>query len=110
MTQSELYFEPTVFKRSGGSEKSFPMNDENRIDLILKELNAIYQREEKRSLGYNQLPYHGPELVLEAIDSLQKAIEWDEPTDQDLGYGGEPPMTMDEMHTAAWKEHQAMHS
>ena len=110
MTQSELYFEPTVFKRSGGSEESFPMDDENRIDLILKELNAIYQREEKRSLGYNQIPYHGRELVLEAIDLLQEAIKWYEPTDEDLGYGGEPPMTMDEMHTAAWKEHQAMHS
>jgi len=22
---------------------------------------------------------------------------------------GEPPITLDEMHTAAWKEHQEMH-
>jgi hypothetical protein len=46
--------------------------------------------------------------VLEAIGLLERAIEWDEPTDEDLI--GEPPITMNEMHSAAWKEHQAMHS
>jgi len=45
---------------------------------------------------------------LDAIGSLERATEWDEPTDNDLT--GEPPMTADEMHTAAWIQHQAMHS
>jgi hypothetical protein len=109
MTQSELHFEPTVYTRHDGTQTTFEINDERRIDMILKELSAIYQREEKRPLGYQQLPYHGPELVLEAIGLLERAIEWDEPTDEDLGYGSEPPITMDEMHTAAWKEHQEAH-
>lgn len=106
MTQSELHFEPTVFKGIHGNEKSFPMNDENRIDLILKELSAIYQREEKRPMGYNHLPYHACEYILEAIGLLEQANEWPEPIEDSYG---EPPITMDEMHSAAWKEHQEMH-
>jgi len=108
MTQSELHFEPIIYTRHDGTQVTFEVNDERRIDMIIKELSAIYQREEKRSLGYQQLPYHSPELVLEAIGLLERAIEWDEPTDEDLI--GEPPITMNEMHSAAWKEHQAMHS
>jgi hypothetical protein len=109
MAQSELNFEPTVYTRPDGTQVTFEVNDERRIDMILKELIAIYHREDKRILGYQQLPYHGLEHVLEAIGLLERAIEWDEPTDEDLGYGAEPPITMDEMHTAAWKEHQEAH-
>jgi hypothetical protein len=107
MAQSELHFEPTVYTRNDGTQATFEINDERRIDMILKELVAIYQREEKRPLGYQQLPCHGPELVLEAIGALDRAIEWDEPTDEDLI--GEPPITMNEIHSAAWKEHQEAH-
>jgi hypothetical protein len=108
MTQSELHFEPTIYTRHDGTQVTFEVNDERRIDMIIKELSAIYQREEKRILGYQQLPYHALELVLEAIGSLERAIEWDEPTDEDLI--GEPPITMNEMHSAAWKEHQEAHA
>jgi hypothetical protein len=44
---------------------------------------------------------------LEAIGLLERATEWDEPTDNELT--GEPPITADEIHTAAWKEHQEAH-
>jgi hypothetical protein len=43
---------------------------------------------------------------LEAIGYLEKAIEW--PGEIEDSYG-EPPITMAEMHSAAWKEHQEAH-
>jgi hypothetical protein len=107
MSQTELYFEPTTYQKPDGTGLIFPMREERRIDLILKELSAIYQREDKRDWPDKTLPYEAPELILEAIGLLERATEWDEPTDNDLT--GEPPITMDEMHSAAWKEHQEMH-
>lgn len=107
MAQTELHFESTIYKLSDGAERVYPMHDDKRIELILKELMAIYQREQKRPLGYNDLPIGADEYLLEAIGQLERAIEW--PGDCDDNYG-EPPITIDEMHTAAWKEHQAMHS
>ena len=108
MSQTELNFEPTIYHRPDGTQITFAMREERRIDLILKELNAIYQREEKRDWPDKTLPYEAPELILEAIGLLEKATEWDEPTDDELT--GEPPLTTAEMHDNAWKEHQAMHS
>lgn len=107
MSQTELHFEPTVYQRPDGTQITFEMREERRIYLILKELSAIYQREEKRDWPDRKLPYEAPELILEAIGLLERATEWDEPTDEDLT--GEPPMTADELHTAAWKQHQEMH-
>ena len=42
------------------------------------------------------------EVITEAIKK--------ESTDEQLGLVGEPPITLDEMHTKAWKEHVAVHS
>ena len=106
MAQTELHFESKTYKLHDGSEHTFVMHDDKRIELIIKELQAIYQREEKRPLGHNDLPYGANDFLLEAIGYLEKAIEW--PGDIEDSYG-EPPMTMDEMHTAAWKEHQEAH-
>ena len=107
MKQTELHFEPTVYHSPSGKEIIFQVSEERRIDMILKELMAIYQREEKRDWPDKALPYEAPELIFEAIGLLERAIEWGEPSDADLC--GEPPMTADEMHTAAWKQHQEMH-
>ena len=107
MPQTELHFEPTTYQRPDGTQITFEMREERRIDLILKELSAIYKREEKRDWPDRNLPYEAPELILEVIGLLEKATEWGEPTDDDLT--GEPPMTADELHTAAWKQHQKMH-
>lgn len=108
MSQNELHFEPDVYQSITGTQIVLEMREERRIDLIIKELKAIYERENKRSWEYTQLPYEASELLLEAIDLLEKATEWGEPSDDYLT--GEPPITMDEMHTAAWKQHQEMHS
>ena len=60
-----------------------------------------------------------PQVVIEAIeDILQPALEQVlevldyDPTPEYLydNDGGEPPMTASEMHSVAWKQHQALHS
>jgi hypothetical protein len=107
MTQTELYFEPKVYQVVGrNKELTIPMHDDKRIELMVRELKAIVKREEDRPLGHNDLPYGSEEQLLEAIDLLEKVIEWPEPTDD---YCGEPPITMAEMHSVAWKEHQEAH-
>lgn len=107
MAQTELHFESKTYKLHDGTERTFVMHDDKRIELMIKELKAIYQREEKRPPGYNDLPFGSDEYLLEAIANLEKAIEW--PGDIEDSYG-EPPITMDEMHTAAWQEHLQAHS
>jgi hypothetical protein len=106
MSQTQLYFESRTYKLSDGTEKVYVMHDDKRIELMIKELKAIIAREEKRPLGYNDLPFGSEEQLLEAINLLEKAIEW--PGDIEDSYG-EPPITMAEMHSAAWKEHQEAH-
>jgi hypothetical protein len=106
MAKHELHFTSQTYTRHDGSEYTPRLNDDMRITLIIEELMAIYQREQKRPMGHNDLPYGSDEYLLEAIGYLEKAIEW--PGEIEDSYG-EPPITMAEMHTAAWKEHQEAH-
>jgi hypothetical protein len=106
MAKHELQFHTSSYILSNGKEYTPPLHDDVRIELIIKELMSIYKREDKRPLGCNDLPYGFNDYILEAIGYLEKAIEW--PGDIEDSYG-EPPITMDEMHTAAWKEHQEAH-
>ena len=69
-------------------------------------LKAILERESKRHQMDQDLVPGDDDVVQEAIGLLEEIIDYD-PTPNELG---EPPITLDEMHTAAWKEHQAMHS
>jgi hypothetical protein len=108
MPQDQLHFEPEVFRSHNGNEVMLQMSETKRINLIIKELQAIIAREEKRDHMYLQLPYEAPELIFEAIGLLEKATEWGEPSDDYLT--GEPPLTADERHAAAWKQHQELHS
>ena len=108
MSQDQLHFEPTAYRSHNGNEIVLAMSEAKRIELIIKELQAIYAREGKRDLMYLQLPYEAPELLLEAIGLLEKATEWGEPSDDDLT--GEPPMSADERHAQAWRQHQELHS
>jgi hypothetical protein len=45
----------------------------------------------------------------EIIPMLENELEW-EPTDEDLGYGSEPPLSSKEMLEEAWRQHQKLHS
>jgi hypothetical protein len=87
----------------------YPVNDHANIERIIKELNEILEREAKRPGMYEHLTSSMRSLLEdEIIPALENEINW-EPSDDDLGYGGEPPMTADEMHTAAWQQHQELH-
>lgn len=60
-------------------------------------------------------PYWSMEIIEdEILPALEKflAVWDDDPTPQYLydNTGGEPPVTAGEMHNAAWKQHQEMHS
>jgi hypothetical protein len=81
----------------------FQVNNESKVDLIRRELRSIIASE-----GAD--PYADPRLenmLEEVLDLMDSYLDW-EPSDEDLL--GEPPMTADEMHSAAWAEHQLAHS
>jgi hypothetical protein len=86
------------------------LNEYYKLADVLEELKAISQRESKRHMMDQHLT---PSMLAmvddEIIPMLENEMDYD-PSDEDLGYGGEPPMTADEMHTAAWRQHQELHS
>jgi len=85
------------------------LNEYHKLAGVLEELKAISQRESKR----HEMDQHLTPSMLAMVDDeiipmLENEMDYD-PSDEDLGYGGEPPMTADEMHTAAWRQHQELH-
>ena len=80
------------------------MNEFKQVELILKDLKAIIEREDKR----HQMDQHlttSMRMLLEdeIIPQLENELDFD-PTPQHLwdNSGGEPPVTLDEMHTDAY--------
>jgi len=80
------------------------VNEFKQVELILKDLKAIIEREDKR----HQMDEHlttSMRMLLEdeIIPQLENELDFD-PTPQHLwdDFGGEPPVTLDEMHTAAY--------
>ena len=80
------------------------MNEFKQVELILKDLKAIIDREDKR----HQMDQHlttSMRMLLEdeIIPQLENELDFD-PTPQHLwdDSGGESPVTLDEMHTAAY--------
>jgi hypothetical protein len=87
----------------------YPMNEQQNLERIIKELNEILTRESKRpEMNEHLTPSMRSLLEEEIIPALENELNY-EPTDEELGYGSEPPLTMNEMHTAAFVQHQAMH-
>ena len=87
----------------------YPVSDHANILRIIKELNEILTRESKRyEMDEHLTPSMRSLLEEEIIPALENELNY-EPTDEELGYGSEPPLTMNEMHTAAFAQHQAMH-
>jgi len=87
-------------------------NEYTVLKRILKELNEVVARENKRPFEYADLiPSLLALLEEEIIPLLENEIDYD-PTPEHLydHSGGEPPVTMAEMHASAWKQHQEMHS
>ncbi len=82
------------------------INEYTQIGLILKDLKAIIDREDKR----HEMDAHlttSMRMLLEdeIIPQLENELDFD-PTPQYLwdDSGGEPPITLDEMHTAAYNQ------
>ena len=92
------------------------INEYTALAGIVKNLKAIVTREGKRPQGCEDLTLSMLALLEEEIiPQLENEIEHDlnyDPTPQHLWdvTGGEPPVTMAEIHASAWQQHQEMHS
>jgi hypothetical protein len=85
------------------------MSELQKLERIIQELNEILTRDSKRhEMDEHLTPTLRSLIEEEIIPALENELNW-EPSDADLGYGSEPPMTADEMHTAAWQQHQEAH-
>ena len=79
------------------------INENTHVKQIVKDLKAIIEREDKRHMMDQHLTTSMKMLLEdEIIPQLENELDFD-PTPQYLWdeTGGEPPVTLDEMHTAA---------
>ena len=79
------------------------VNEFKQIELILKDLKAVIEREDKRHQMDEHLTHSMRSLLEdEIIPQLENELEMDyDPSPYYLwdDTGGEPPVTLDEMHT-----------
>ena len=95
----QLYFVPRITINRDGTKRVIQADAEVKLQLIHKELSAIFSTE--------YLSNHQKDYLLDALESLQEVLShFGDPGDS----FGEPPVTLDEMHTAAWQQHKEMHS
>ena len=82
------------------------INENTHIENIVKDLKAIIEREDKRHQMDEHLTHSMRSLLEdEIIPQLENELELDyDPSPYYLwdNSGGEPPVTLDEMHTAAY--------
>ena len=82
------------------------VNEFKQIELILKDLKAVIERENKRHQMDEHLTHSMRSLLEdEIIPQLENELEMDyDPSPYYLwdNSGGEPPVTLDEMHTDAY--------
>jgi hypothetical protein len=83
----------------------FCVNDLSKVDLIRRELRAIIEHQDSLDIMDTEIGLDS--ALYEVLEILDGYLDY-EPSDNDMG--GEPPMTMTEMHAGAWKQHIAMHS
>ena len=82
------------------------VNEFKQVESIVKDLKAIIDREDKRHMMDQHLTTSMRMLLEdEIIPQLENELDFD-PTPQYLldDTGGEPPITLDEMHTAAYNQ------
>jgi hypothetical protein len=82
------------------------INENTHVENIVKDLKAIIEREDKRHQMDEHLTHSMRSLLEdEIIPQLENELEMDyDPSPYYLwdNSGGEPPVTLDEMHTAAY--------
>jgi len=83
----------------------FRVNDLSKVDLIRKELRSIIAHQDSLDIIDTEIGLDS--ALYEVLEILDGYLDY-EPSDADMG--GEPPMTLTEMHAGAWKQHIAMHS
>jgi hypothetical protein len=83
----------------------FRVNDLSKVDLIRRELRAIIENQDSLDIMDTEIGLDS--ALYEVLEILDGYLDY-EPSDDDLG--GEPPMTLTEMHAGAWRQHVAMHS
>lgn len=84
-----------------------PVPDCIRFNLIQKELEAMWVRQEKLPID---LADHAFSSVLcEILDKMEEYLNY-EPTDAELGLDGEPPLSASERWTEAHRQHRELHS
>ena len=88
------------------STSTWKQNEYYQLREALKLLEQIKQRDDKRPLECMHLDMQTHDVLEEVIGMLQSDLDNDPTPDEP----GEPPITADEMHSAAWKQHQEMHS
>jgi hypothetical protein len=81
-------------------------NEYYYLEEVRSILKNVLVRESKRHMMDEHLVPGTADVIEEIITMLEEQLDYD-PTPNELG---EPPITAAEMHGAAWKEHQAMHS
>jgi hypothetical protein len=95
----QLYFVPKIIINRDGNKRVIQADTEVKLQLInnaLRELLGTFYRD-------SYLDDH----LADAIDSIDQLLaHFGDPGDS----FGEPPVTLNEMHTAAWQQHQEMHS
>ena len=80
------------------------INENTHVENIVKDLKAIIEREDKRHMMDQHLTSSMQHLLEDLIiPNLENELDFD-PTPEHLWdeTGGEPPVTLDEMHTAAY--------
>jgi hypothetical protein len=87
-------------------EITWTNNEYHQLNLIVQQLHAVINREDKRHMMDQHLTCNTHNAIEEAIAILEGEIDYD-PTPNEPG---EPPMTAGEMHTAAWQQHQELHN
>jgi hypothetical protein len=78
-----------------------------RFSLIHKELEAMLVRQE--SLPMDVADHHFCNLLTDILEKIDAYINY-EPSDSEMGYGSEPPLSANERWNEAHKEHLELHS
>ncbi|MGA1645959.1 MAG: hypothetical protein ACO4AV_13380 [bacterium] len=89
---------------NSGSELFPVVSDSKRIELIRDELQEIFNREVRKHI-MDSTPGLD-DMLCEAITIISNFIDY-EPSDEEMM--GEPPLSADELHSAAWAQHQELH-
>jgi len=95
----QLYFVPRVLINRDGTKRVIQADTEVKLQLITDVLQDMI-----REPGLTVVQRDYLDAAIEALDVALSCFG--DPGDS----FGEPPVTLDEMHTAAWQQHQEMHS